>query len=100
MTSLLLHHLPHESKLRALREARRVLAPAGRLVVIDWGRPHDLLMRAGFVTLQLLDGFENTRDHAAGHLPSLIAQAGFGSIKVPQRWRTVWGSLELIVAEG
>ncbi len=98
-TSLLLHRLPRESKLRALRQARRVLAPAGRLVLIDWGRPHDPLMRAGFFTLQLLDGFENTRDHAAGHLPSLIEQAGFASVAVPRRWRTVWGSLELITAE-
>ncbi len=99
IASLLLHHLPRESKLRALREARRVLAPAGRLVVVDWGRPHDPLMRAGFFTLRLLDGFENTRDHAVGRLPSLIAQTGFTSVKVPRRWRTVWGSLEIITAQ-
>lgn len=94
--SLLLHHLAPVAKLAALVEARRVLRPNGRLVIADWGRPHDPLTRLGFLALQLLDGFENTRDHAAGRLPSMIEQAGFSSVTVRQRWRTVWGSLDLI----
>jgi SAM-dependent methyltransferase len=96
--SLLLHHLAPAPKLAALTEARRVLRPSGRLVIADWGRPHDPLTRVGFLALRLLDGFENTRDHAAGRLPSMIEQAGFSSATVVQRWRTVWGSLELISA--
>jgi SAM-dependent methyltransferase len=96
--SLLLHHLTSASKLAALAEARRVLRRSGRLVIADWGRPHDPLTRAGFLALQLLDGFENTSDHAAGRLPSMIEQTGFSSVRIVQRWRTVWGSLELISA--
>lgn len=99
IASLLLHHLPAKSKLGALEEAHRVLRPHGRLLVADWGRPRDPIMRAAFFTLQLLDGFENTRDHAAGRLPSLIAQAGFSAVSVQQHWRTAWGRLELIAAE-
>jgi ubiquinone/menaquinone biosynthesis C-methylase UbiE len=99
VASLLLHHLAPAAKRRSLEEARRVLQPDGRIVVADWGRPHGPLMRAAFLGVQLLDGFATTRDHAAGRLPSLLAQAGFGSVEVGRRWRTLWGSLEITTAE-
>jgi len=98
VASLLLHHLAPASKLVALAEARRVLVSGGRLIVADWGQPHDPLTRAGFFTLRLLDGFANTADHAAGRIPSMLAQAGFEDVDVKDRWRTMWGSLELLDA--
>ncbi|HWI74308.1 MAG TPA: class I SAM-dependent methyltransferase [Baekduia sp.] len=93
--SLLLHHLTRDAKVRALGEARRVLTPNGVLHVADWGVPHDPLMRAAFLALQLVDGFATTRDHAAGALPGLIAAAGFTTPPPHARLRTVWGSLYL-----
>jgi ubiquinone/menaquinone biosynthesis C-methylase UbiE len=99
IASLLLHHLSPSAKLSALMEAHRVLIPGGRLVIADWGPAHDPLMRAAFFSLRLLDGFQNTRDHAAGRLPSLVRKAGFQNVVIWQRWRTAWGSLEAITAE-
>lgn len=96
--SLLLHHLDPAGKAAALKEALRILRPGGRLHVADWGRPHDPLMRGAFFVLQVLDGFPNTRDHAAGRLPQFIAGAGFGPVATHGRLRTMWGSLDLLEA--
>jgi ubiquinone/menaquinone biosynthesis C-methylase UbiE len=95
VVSLVLHHLGPDAKLAALTEARRVLRPDGMLHVADWGRPHDPLMRVAFFGLQLVDGFPTTRDHAAGRLPTFIADAGFVPADPYARLRTVFGSLEL-----
>jgi ubiquinone/menaquinone biosynthesis C-methylase UbiE len=45
----------------AVAEARRVLAPGGRLVICDVGRAQDPLMRGLFLLVQVLDG---SRRHA------------------------------------
>ena len=96
--SLLLHHLQPGAKAAALREMRRVLRPGGRLHVADWGRAADPLQRVAFLGLQVVDGFPNTADHAAGRLSGLIASAGFGTVTRRARLRTVWGTLELLEA--
>jgi ubiquinone/menaquinone biosynthesis C-methylase UbiE len=95
--SLLLHHLTPAAKQAALADARRVLRPSGRLHIADWGKPHDPIMRGAFLLLQAIDGVANTRDHAAGRIPSFLADAGFASTTW-NRLRTSWGSLELIEA--
>jgi ubiquinone/menaquinone biosynthesis C-methylase UbiE len=96
--SLLLHHLDAPAKRAALADARRILRPEGMLHVADWGRPHGALMRGAFLFLQMIDGFSNTRDHAAGRLPAIIREAGFEAPATRARLRTAWGSLELLSA--
>lgn len=96
--SLLLHHLDADGKRAALAEAHRVLKPGGSIHIADWGRPQDPLMRLGLFTLAIFDGFDGIRDHAAGRLPSFVADAGFDSVRRHDRLRTAWGTLELLGA--
>jgi ubiquinone/menaquinone biosynthesis C-methylase UbiE len=98
VSSLVLHHLDLSTKQRALTQMRRVLRPGGRLHIADWGRPATPLLRASFFVLQVLDGFDGTRDHAAGRIPALVRAAGFADVHVHRRLRTAWGTLELIAA--
>jgi hypothetical protein len=52
-------------------------------------------MRGLFVGIQLLDGFENTRDNVAGRLVPLFEQAGFIDVATTQAFNTMFGTLAL-----
>lgn len=77
VSSLVLHQLNGEQKGLALREIHRVLVPGGELHVGDWGRARSRLLRVAFLAVQILDGFESTKENVAGLLPGYIADAGF-----------------------
>lgn len=96
--SLVLHHLADADKHAALAEAHRVLRPGGRLHIADWGAPRDPAMPVAFRILQLVDGRTTTQAHADGLVPGFISRAGFASVRVDDRLRTVWGQLELLSA--
>ena len=80
VSSLVFHHLAHESKVLALREAWRVLRPRGELHIADFGRPQSPLMRVALTPVRLFDGLGATEDNLAGRLPTLIASAGFSEV--------------------
>ena len=99
LSTLFFHHLPDDSKHGTARELRRVLRPAGRLVVADPGRPQDPLMRvAVLATVQMLDGFPTTRLNVRGELPDVLAGAGFSDVSLRHRMRTPTGTYDVMTA--
>lgn len=98
LSSLFFHHLTRDAKRATLREARRVLKPGGKLHVADWGKAANPLMRALFVLVQLLDGFETTGDNVAGLLPAFMAEAGFTDVAETRRFATPLGTIALYAA--
>jgi len=98
LSTLFFHHLSDEAKRSSADEIHRVLRPAGRVVVADWGRPQDPLMRAAVLPVQLLDGFANTGGNVAGALPGILAGARLDHVEVTDRIRTPLGSIEVVTA--
>jgi SAM-dependent methyltransferase len=95
VSSLFFHHLPWQEKTRTARELVRVLKPGGELHVADWGRPTNFVMRGLFLMIQCLDGFETTRDNAAGKLVTLFEEAGFTDVAEQRTFNTIYGTMAL-----
>ncbi len=95
LSSLLFHHLTRDRKIETLKEIHRVLRPQGELHVADWGKASNKAMRAAFLLVQLLDGFETTTDNVHGLLPVLMEEAGFDKVEETRRFVTVFGTLSL-----
>ncbi|MGH2957228.1 MAG: class I SAM-dependent methyltransferase [Solirubrobacterales bacterium] len=95
LSTLFFHHLTGADKRSTAREVARVLKPGGELLVVDYGRPSDPLMRAAITTVRLFDGIEQTRDNVAGALPDIFEGGGLGRATEADRFRTVFGSLSL-----
>ena len=96
LSTLFFHHLTDEAKADTAEEIRRVLRLGGRALIADWGRPQDPLMRAAFLSVQLLDGFRNTSTNVAGKLPEFLRDAGLKRVSVVDRMRTPLGTVEIV----
>ncbi|MEW5976285.1 MAG: class I SAM-dependent methyltransferase [Acidobacteriota bacterium] len=98
LSSLFFHHLTTENKRRTLEEIFRVLRPTGELHVADWGKAQNSLMRAAFLLVQMLDGFETTSGNVRGELLDTFRSAGFQDVSETCRYMTVFGTLSLYQA--
>ena len=98
LSSLLFHHLTHENKEHTAREVVRVLRPGGELHVANWGKAQNGMMRAAFLLVQLLDGFETTTENVRGAVPHVFAAAGFEDVRQSAQYATLFGSLTLYQA--
>lgn len=79
LASLMLHHLPPDTRLEGLREVRRVLRPGGRLVVADFGLPTNPLWWLVVWPFLLMP---TTADNLRGRLPDYLREAGFDPVEV------------------
>jgi ubiquinone/menaquinone biosynthesis C-methylase UbiE len=98
LSTLFFHHLTDDAKRRSAEEARRVIRAGGRIVLADFGRAQDPLMRAAFLWIQVFDGFESTSSNVAGELPDILSEAGFEPVKVTDRFRALFGTIEVLTA--
>ncbi len=96
VSTLFFHHLTDEAKADTAEEVRRVLRLGGRVLIADWGRPQDPLMRMTFLSVQMLDGFRNTSSNVAGKLPEFLREAGLKRVSVVDRMRTPLGTIEIV----
>lgn len=96
---LVLHQVGLEEKARLLREAWHKLTPGGKLYVADYGEQRGRLMRLLFrLTIQQLDGVQDTQPNADGMLPVLMREAGFQDIRELETFRTPTGAITIIQA--
>ena len=95
VSSLFFHHLTWQGKVQTAQEVFRVTKPGGELHVADWGLPANRLMRGLHFGIQLLDGFESTRDNVTGKLVPLLEHAGFVEVVATRAFNTLFGTLWL-----
>ncbi len=89
---LVFHQLDAETKLNCLKELHRVMKPNGKLIIADWGKAQNKLMRLTFGFVQLLDGFKTTNDNVKGLMPDFILKAGFEDVVVTNSINTAIGT--------
>lgn len=97
-SSLVFHQVPLVGKRSGMAAMYRALKPGGRLIFCDYSR-QDGLMRLLFrLTVQRLDGVEDTQPNADGVLPGLIAEAGFAEVTERERIHTLTGTIAIFTA--
>ena len=90
LSSLFLHHLSNENKLRTLREVRRVLRTGGRLDVVDFGPPRTFYSR---VIARVIVNNEEVAANLQGLLPGMFCEAGFQNVAETKQFMTIAGAL-------
>lgn len=97
-SSLVFHQVPLAGKRDGLEAMYRAVRPGGRLVLADYGRQAGLMRLLFRLTVQRLDGVEDTQPNADGILPGLISDAGFDEVTERARVHTITGTIAILTA--
>ena len=96
ISCLVFHHLDTDTKQKVLAETFRVLKTGGQLHIADFGRSKSWMQRLLFNIIRGLDGFKSTDANAKGLLPRLISDAGFENGVIKNKFRTIFGEVQII----
>ena len=91
-SSLMMHHLPEELKVRGLAEIYRVLKPGGRLLIADFMRPTGAFLNHLFIAFTRHQGLQKGIEDLQG----LLRNAGFGQITQSEKKILVIGFLRAV----
>lgn len=97
-SSLMIHHLKDDDKVRTFKEVLRVLKPGGEFCIADWGKPDNITSRLLFYWVQFLDGFETTTSNVKGMLPKFLTTSGFLAVEELKNFQTIGGTIALLKA--
>ena len=78
-SSLMMHHLPEDLKVRGLAEIYRILKPGGRLLIADFMRPTGSFINHLFIAFTRHRGLKNGIED----LRKLLNEAGFTQVIQP-----------------
>ncbi|MEK7226268.1 MAG: class I SAM-dependent methyltransferase, partial [Bacteroidota bacterium] len=98
ISCLVFHHLETPVKQKMLAELFRVTRKDGQVIIGDFGRSGSWHQRLLFNLVRGLDGFKPTSANAKGLIPSLIAGAGFINPVIKQKFKTVFGEVQIFKA--
>lgn len=98
VSSLVLHQVPLGGKRALLRSIRGLLPEGGEFHLADYGAQRSRAMRLAFrMTVQMVDGVEDTQPNADGLLEPMMREAGF-AVEQTARFATPTGAISLFAA--
>lgn len=82
-SSLMIHHLPDDLKVRGLAEIYRVLKPGGRVLIFDFMRPTKSFLNQFLITLTMHHGL----NFGIEDLPKMLDEMGFSqALKLDEKF--------------
>jgi ubiquinone/menaquinone biosynthesis C-methylase UbiE len=95
LSSLVIHHLTSDDKLRAFQEVFRILRPNGEFHIVDFGPPFS---PATWLMSLILRHLEETKDNFDGRLPAMLSAAGFVAVSETTHMTNLLGPIAMVRA--